>query len=313
MADVESKGKDTNKETDNETAYCAHCQGKTDEKMLQCHEGKCWVHYKCTQLPIYMLYNLVKSQRRYSCKNCSPTVPENFITISENIFNTDNDKLQQELEHLKIENEKIKLELSNRNSNINTLQDQISNLLDEKQKVTSASKQLLVEKEDISEQNELHIENEQLKSIQKKCNTYTHNLEETLKKLQAEKNNANFNEEDTNGLVIEIDELKEVIKKEKGLNNEKNKEIKSLKTQMSNLEDTLKTKDIKIEEITNTLKRKESELSRQTDYINLIETNPGDVTFRTTNDVSNEVLTSSKQIIEDIITRKKSKSKRVYR
>ena len=38
--------------------------------MLQCSCCNRWVHYKCSELPVYMLYLLVISKRKFTCVNC---------------------------------------------------------------------------------------------------------------------------------------------------------------------------------------------------------------------------------------------------
>ena len=61
---------------------------------LACHECSEVVHYPCSRLPAYMLYNLINTTKRYVCETCSAT-PENFLKdlISEDIKGIENSPL----------------------------------------------------------------------------------------------------------------------------------------------------------------------------------------------------------------------------
>ena len=38
--------------------------------MIECSECKAWIHYQCTELPLYMTASLVKGRRKYLCTSC---------------------------------------------------------------------------------------------------------------------------------------------------------------------------------------------------------------------------------------------------
>ena len=46
--------------------------------MLECNKCKSWTHYSCTALPLYQLYSLVTTSRRFTCEKCID-IPEDFI------------------------------------------------------------------------------------------------------------------------------------------------------------------------------------------------------------------------------------------
>ena len=41
--------------------------------VLCCSECHCKIHYKCSPLPSSQLYNFIKTKRKYTCANCTPT------------------------------------------------------------------------------------------------------------------------------------------------------------------------------------------------------------------------------------------------
>ena len=53
------------------------CNTEQDQYMMQCHKCHRWTHYLCTKLPVYQLYTLTHSNRRYTCEKCSE-VPNSF-------------------------------------------------------------------------------------------------------------------------------------------------------------------------------------------------------------------------------------------
>ena len=77
------------------TLKCKICNLDAFQKrqVLKCDKCKCLVHFQCTQLPIYMLYTLSASTKKYVCEGCAE-IPENFIinnvSPSENNKNTTN-------------------------------------------------------------------------------------------------------------------------------------------------------------------------------------------------------------------------------
>ena len=53
------------------------CNKENDDSMIECSKCKKWTHFPCTQLPIYQLYVLVNSARKYTCEKCA-NVPSEF-------------------------------------------------------------------------------------------------------------------------------------------------------------------------------------------------------------------------------------------
>ena len=51
---------------------------RSGRSALCCHECNDLVHFKCTQLPPYMLYKLSTTSKRYICELCAET-PESFL------------------------------------------------------------------------------------------------------------------------------------------------------------------------------------------------------------------------------------------
>ena len=56
--------------------------------MIQCSKCEMWTHYECTKLPIYQLYLLTSTKRRYDCEKCT-TVPESFKQKWQNDYHDD--------------------------------------------------------------------------------------------------------------------------------------------------------------------------------------------------------------------------------
>lgn len=49
---------------------CPFCDSAVDQYGLQCDKCASWVHYSCTKLPPYMIIQLSKSKRVFSCHSC---------------------------------------------------------------------------------------------------------------------------------------------------------------------------------------------------------------------------------------------------
>lgn len=60
---------------------CKSCRSACLEKdhALQCQECKYWIHYKCSDLPVYQLFLYENTQRRFTCKFCV-NIDEDFLT-----------------------------------------------------------------------------------------------------------------------------------------------------------------------------------------------------------------------------------------
>ena len=60
------------------------CMQPDSETILQCSKCCEWVHYKCSELPIYMLYSLVHSKRKFTCVKCVH-VTEEWLAINKDL------------------------------------------------------------------------------------------------------------------------------------------------------------------------------------------------------------------------------------
>ena len=63
------------KPTANKVQCTQMCEGEMNNFMIQCNKCQGWTHYLCTKLPIYQLYLLVHTSRRYTCEKCSNVTP----------------------------------------------------------------------------------------------------------------------------------------------------------------------------------------------------------------------------------------------
>ena len=53
------------------------CNKEDNESMIECSKCKKYTHYLCTHLPVYQLYVLINSARKYTCEQCA-NVPAEF-------------------------------------------------------------------------------------------------------------------------------------------------------------------------------------------------------------------------------------------
>ena len=61
------------------TNPCPMCDTVIDNHCLQCDKCNDWIHYKCSKLPAYMIIQLSKSKRAFTCNSC---VQSNFHWFS---------------------------------------------------------------------------------------------------------------------------------------------------------------------------------------------------------------------------------------
>ena len=54
------------------TDGCFKCSRECTDGSLQCDDCKKWVHYLCSEIPIYLLIAFENTSRKYSCPNCVP-------------------------------------------------------------------------------------------------------------------------------------------------------------------------------------------------------------------------------------------------
>ena len=56
--------------TSDSSSSCSQCKKDEHEFMIECSECRAWIHYQCTEFPLYMIGSLVKGRRKYSCTFC---------------------------------------------------------------------------------------------------------------------------------------------------------------------------------------------------------------------------------------------------
>ena len=52
------------------TDLCPICNVTVDKNCLQCDKCKDWIHYYCSKLPAYIIIQLSKSARVFTCPSC---------------------------------------------------------------------------------------------------------------------------------------------------------------------------------------------------------------------------------------------------
>lgn len=62
----------------NKIACTQLCNDIQNAFMIQCCKCQLWTHYKCTRLPVYQIYLLTSTSRRYNCETCT-IVPPSFL------------------------------------------------------------------------------------------------------------------------------------------------------------------------------------------------------------------------------------------
>ena len=70
---------DPNRQQKFNTSTCNICNKNATGKYISCSECHIQIHYRCTFLPLYQLYNFVEKKRKYTCINCTPT---GFVDLS---------------------------------------------------------------------------------------------------------------------------------------------------------------------------------------------------------------------------------------
>lgn len=83
------------KPRENDTKCTQPCSNENDSCMILCNKCRKWTHYSCSQLPLYQLYFLISSSRRYKCELCTIISPD-FTSkwqnklVTKNITNHEN-------------------------------------------------------------------------------------------------------------------------------------------------------------------------------------------------------------------------------
>ena len=55
------------------------CGKKDNDNMISCTDCRVWIHFECTELPLYQLYSLVSTKRKFTCEKCSK-IPDDFLS-----------------------------------------------------------------------------------------------------------------------------------------------------------------------------------------------------------------------------------------
>ena len=144
------------------------CGGKDDTNMMQCSTCKTWMHYACTDLPIYMIKQLCsKTNRKFDCQTCVGVSDVDSLTLASvrvarcttqydddqvNILLNEKNELTAKVELLNImveeEKDEIKTlkkkdseEKRKNDEQIKSLKSEVKKLKDEKSLITTLSKQ----------------------------------------------------------------------------------------------------------------------------------------------------------------------------
>ena len=89
------------------------CTSEEDEDQLQCRKCKRYVHYECTQLPLYQLQIFVTTYNdQYTCPNCVRITRSLKNKVGKNNYHM----MQMELEDKNDIIEKLNKELNKRNN-----------------------------------------------------------------------------------------------------------------------------------------------------------------------------------------------------
>ena len=85
------------------------CTSNEDEDQLQCRQCKRYVHYECSQLPLYQLQIFVTTyNEQYTCPNCVRITRSLMNKVGKNTYHM----MQRELEHKDSVIEKLTKELN---------------------------------------------------------------------------------------------------------------------------------------------------------------------------------------------------------
>ena len=187
--------------------------------MIESSECKAWIHYQCTELPLFMIASLVKGRRKYSCTSCiniNETFEKYIKTLKTNKPGENKpsitipEKEIENLQHLlsKKETEIQKLDDSKtvNENKIADMKHEIENLKNEKQVQLNLIK---LKKEEIYEKNQTIEQYEKENSNHK----LALKKQETLIKATTERGNKLQNELDQTKteMTIQQKELSELI------------------------------------------------------------------------------------------------------
>ena len=72
------------------------CDSVVDNHCLQCDKCNDWIHYKCSKLPAYMIIQLSKSKRAFTCNSC---VQSKFSLVFHKLYDEINEIVGKQDDH----------------------------------------------------------------------------------------------------------------------------------------------------------------------------------------------------------------------
>ena len=119
------------------TSTCSACNKDVTDEYISCNKCDIQIHYRCTLLPSYQLYNFVEKKSKYTCFNCTPTGSVDLSSDGVDVLINDikehlvklkiiNNLLREENQHLRGENiqnkNNLKVGKTNKANNVKVLQ-----------------------------------------------------------------------------------------------------------------------------------------------------------------------------------------------
>ena len=206
------------------TVSCLFCTNSANNYMLRCSKCCGYVHFKCSFLPAYQIFNYCNSIRKYICKSCTSDKHEMLIEecnkgVNE-AKNLEIDELKRliEMKNIEIQELKVNIELQNKEA---------EHLRDENQK-----KNNLLKSEQTSRNHIIQEQAEQYSKLEKDFVTCKKNLAEKTKELNLLKkkdsqHSSVITAENETQIMIQLKEeikfLKNEVEIQKTLNNQAKK------------------------------------------------------------------------------------------
>ena len=211
-------------------ATCPMCSERDNDDMIQCCTCQSWLHFACTKLPAYRILTFSKTQRKFTCENCTEEPGDNLQLkcfnsqvckpIVEN-FDEDIRLMQHEIKTLKVMKDKHtehhKMEIQRLQKEIKELKEHFNKAMREKDQTIKISesninddketiRQSTIEKKELEEKIELMNEKDEeskkiiitLKNENDKLKQQASNEEdnkELKKKLKEKEKEAEQNEQ----------------------------------------------------------------------------------------------------------------------
>ena len=286
------------------------CMKPYNKAMLQCSSCYEWVHFKCSELPIYMLYSLVNSKRKFTCVNCVDITDE-WLAVNEDlqtgkIFDTvdvqTEDNIKEECDNLKSEKMYETVDVQTEGKIYETVDVQTENNITEEGKVYesvdvqtgNSSLNGQNTSTEITSAKEVQVKKQEdtfsIDEVKNHINDVVHQLELTLvNSLNNQKLNTNTTPEinniklefqaEINNLKLELQSVKDEkqkVKNELKLQRqqlqESNAKTANSETEISNLKVELQTVREEKQKVKNDVKIQKQQLQEGKEKINKFET-----------------------------------------